>query len=239
MTSILTINEIKYKDHNKNIEDLYDLISKEFDISRVRIWNKVKEFLVIEDDNKKLLDVGTGNSKNYIYAKNLGYDCIGTDISNNLINIGINKGLNIYKKDVLELKDTDFGKFNKIICIAVIHHLETIELQKIAIINMINCLYNNGELLLSVWSIEKQNILEYTVDSVFYEKNKNDYRDFILGPNYVDWKYKQNIIKRFYYIHNYDTFNKMFMDLKELLPISYTIYWEKQNWFCRIKLHNY
>lgn len=232
----LIINEVKYKDHNKNIEALYDLISIDFDISRVRIWNKVKEFLNDADlsINNKLLDVGTGNSKNYIYAKNLGYHCIGTDISNNLINICINKGLNVYKKDILELKNTDYGKFNKIICIAVIHHLETIELQKLAIINMINCLYDDGELLVSVWSIEKYDVFDDNIN--IYEKNKKDYRDFTLGANYVDWKYKKDVIKRFYYIHNYDTFNNIFIELQEILPISYTISWEKQNWFCRIKL---
>lgn len=228
---------LNYKEHNKNIEDLYDLISVEFDISRVRIWNKVIDFLILHDNTyNKLLDVGVGNSKNYIYAKNLGYECIGIDISTKLINICKNKGLkNIYKKDILELKNTDYGKFDKIICIAVIHHLETIDLQKFAILNMINCLNNNGELLISVWSIEKYNILNN--QDIIYEKNKNDYRNFLLGPNYVDWKYKNNkLIKRFYYIHNYESFNNMFIELQKILPFKYELFWEKQNWFCKIKI---
>lgn len=74
--------------HNIIIANQYNIISNEFDNSRVRIWNTVKNFLQhIDINNNKLLDAGCGNGKNMIYANNIGYDTIGFDISNELLNI--------------------------------------------------------------------------------------------------------------------------------------------------------
>ena len=73
--------------NNQNVSNHYDQIANSFDTSRVRIWNNVKSFLNKCDTTKqlKLLDFGCGNGKNMIYAINQGYDCIGFDISNKLL----------------------------------------------------------------------------------------------------------------------------------------------------------
>jgi len=222
-----------YHTHNIEIEKQYDLICDEFDGSRNRIWESVQKFIKSNSNHikrKTLLDVGIGNGKNTIFAQQNNFDCIGTDISTNLIQICKNKGIcNVYKKDVLELNPNDFGKFDCIICIAVIHHLENIEDQKNAIKNMINCLNENGKILISVWSYEILN------DN---EKSKNDYRNFQIGPNNVVWnsKNKNFVVNRFYYIHNIDSFHQMFKDIQKEMNITYIIKWEKQNWFCEISL---
>ena len=91
--------------HNKNIANQYDIICDSFDNSRVRIWNNVKKFLLdSQGSNENLLDCGCGNGKNMIYAKTLGYNCEGFDISDNLLYICHNKGLNVFYQDVLNLK---------------------------------------------------------------------------------------------------------------------------------------
>jgi len=160
--------------HNKLIASQYNIISKVFDNSRVRIWNNVKQFLLDKDNIKikhnnidntnTLLDCGCGNGKNMIYAQSLGYHCVGFDISNNLLDICKNKGLNVYYQDVLNLKNNN--KYNKIISIAVLHHLQTLEEQIAAIKNLCDCLDNNGKLLVSFWSKEKtlEDIKEYRKD---------------------------------------------------------------------------
>ena len=117
--------------HNNIIANQYNLIANSFDNSRVRIWNTVKEFLNNYNTNDTLLDCGCGNGKNMIYANNIGYNSEGFDISNNLLNICINKNLNVYYNDVLNFKSNK--KYNKIIAIATLHHLETIEEQKLLI----------------------------------------------------------------------------------------------------------
>ncbi len=199
--------------HNKLIASQYNIISKVFDNSRVRIWNNVKQFLL--DDQARtantLLDCGCGNGKNMIYAQSLGYHSDGFDISNNLLDICKNKGLNVYYQDVLNLNITK--KYNKIISIAVLHHLQTFEEQVAAIKILCDCLDNNGKLLVSFWSKEKtlEDIKEYRIDCQDSQgitandmRSKSDSRDFVQGPNYVSWKLdSENIIQRFYYIHDY------------------------------------
>ena len=238
---------MKMNTHNKLIASQYNIISKVFDSSRVRIWNNVKQFLLDKDNIKiihnnidntnTLLDCGCGNGKNMIYAQSLGYHCVGFDISNNLLDICKNKGLNVYYQDVLNLKNNN--KYNKIISIAVLHHLQTLEEQIAAIKNLCDCLDNNGKLLVSFWSKEKtfDDIKEHegciitgesigvTVNNI---KSKSDCRDFVSGPNYVNWKLdRENIIQRFYYIHDY----KSIRELAKNINVKYTISWEQQNWF--------
>ena len=252
---------MKMNSHNKLIASQYNIISKVFDNSRVRIWNNVKQFL-LEDQGRTantltantltantltantLLDCGCGNGKNMIYAQSLGYHSEGFDISDNLLDICKNKGLNVYYQDVLNLKANK--KYNKIISIAVLHHLQTFEEQIAAIKILCDCLDNNGKLLVSFWSKEKtlEDIKEYrkggqdsqdsqdskdSQDLIVPDvRSKSDSRDFVSGPNYVSWKLdRENIIQRFYYIHDY----KSIQELAKNINVKYTISWEQQNWF--------
>jgi tRNA (uracil-5-)-methyltransferase TRM9 len=206
--------------HNRKIANQYDLIYKSFDTSRVRIWNNVKLFLSNYNENDTLLDCGCGNGKNMIYANNLGYNCDGYDISKKLLDICISKNLNVYYSDVLNMNLDK--KYDKIISIAVLHHLETFDEQVLAINNLLKCLKDNGTLLVSFWSKEKK------FNDTNIDKNQNDYRNFNNGANYVDWKLdKNNVIKRYYYIHDYDSILK----LVKQINVKYIITWELQNWF--------
>lgn len=219
---------------SKNIAEHYDTISDRFDISRVRIWNNVKKFITNTDINKNklLLDAGCGNGKNSVYALDYNYNIIGIDISTKLLEISQKKGLTVYNKDLLELNYIDL--FDKCICIAVIHHINSLDLQCEAIINMINSLKKNRELLISVWSHEKINILENEEE---IQKTKKDYRDFVIGHNYIDWiidKKKNEVSKRYYYIHDYKSFVNLIEMVNNIIKIKYEISWEKQNWFCKI-----
>lgn len=204
--------------HNNIVAQQYDIIYKSFDTSRVRIWNNVKKFLDVTTSSKTLLDCGCGNGKNMVYANTQGYICEGFDISNNLLDICNEKKLTVFYSDVLNFKTNK--KYDKIIAIAVLHHLETVQEQFLAIENLIKCLKNNGKLLVSFWSKEK-----------FFNdlnNNKSDSRDFVVGANYVDWKLdKSTIIKRYYYIHDYRSVS----ELAKSFNIDYNISWEMQNWF--------
>lgn len=214
--------------HNKNIANQYDIICDSFDNSRVRIWNNVKKFLLDRrDSNENLLDCGCGNGKNMIYAKTLGYNCEGFDISDNLLYICYHKELNVFYQDVLNLKTEK--KYDKIISIAVLHHLETLEEQISAIRNLCSCLCENGKLLVSFWSMEKQ------FNGINTEKS--DCRNFAVGANYVDWKLNnENIVKRYYYIHDYNSI-KLLAKKIDISNITYTITWEEQNWFILFSLN--
>lgn len=209
---------------SKDIAEQYNIISNLFDASRVRIWNNVKKFLTNTDisQNKLLLDAGCGNGKNSLFALDYNYDVVCIDISEKLLQITSSKGLKVNKMNILDMNYDNV--FDKCICIAVIHHINSIELQCKAILNLIRSLKQNGELLISVWSLEKLN-------------DDNKYRDFVQGDNYIDWvvdKKNNHIIKRYYYIHNFQSFKSLLDMIQEQVDISYQIYYEKQNWFTHI-----
>ena len=207
-----------------NIEKQYDNISKDFYRSRIRIWNAFKKFLPETKNNLKLLDAGCGNGKNMIYAIDQGYIAKGFDISKNLLEISLKKNLDVYYSNILDIENYD--NYDKIICIAVIHHINDVNKQKQAILNLINQLVLGGELLISVWSYEirldeeKQN-----------NKQLNDYRKFTVGHNYFKWN---NKCDRYYYIHDYKSFSNLIKEVSYETNISYNITYEKQNWFCKI-----
>lgn len=219
---------------NSNIiAQQYNMISKRFDTSRVKIWNNVKNFIQDTDIKQRirLFDAGCGNGKNAVYALSYNYNVHAIDISENLVEISRNKGITVENKDILDI--TYENIFDKCICIAVIHHISSIELQTYAILNLINSLKVGGQLLLSVWSYEKSNMFDVEDDG----KMKNDYRDFVKGDNYIDWvidKKKNIVVKRYYYIHDYFSFTNMMNVVIMYKSIDYELSWEKQNWFCKI-----
>jgi len=217
--------------HSKLIADQYDVISDEFDCSRVRIWKMVNKFLTKHNKlhRQSLLDAGVGNGKNLIFANDLNYHTLGIDISDKLLQICRKKCIEVHNVDILDLYPHMFGKFDIIISIAVIHHLKSIDSQIQAIVNMLNCLVNNGHLLISVWSHEKIDIFSENTEDI-------ECRNFDIGPNIVEWnsKNKQLKIDRFYFIHDFVSFYVMMCQVSEIVPISFAISWEKQNWFCEI-----
>ena len=77
--------------------------------------------------------------------------------------------------------------FDYTICIAVIHHLSTVEKRKKAISELLRITKSNGEILILVWALEQET---------------DSRRKFIKQDNYVDWKdKKQNLLgKRYYYV---------------------------------------
>lgn len=224
-----------------NISINYDKIALEFDKTRISIWNNVKHFLYTKQSDQLLLDAGCGNGKNMLYAKELKYETYGFDICDKLLEICNKKGLIVYKNNILSLLDNsninnniDNKIFDKILCIAVIHHLDNIKDQYIAICNLIELLNDKGELLISVWSLEKTPP-PYIIDTDIYY-NKKNYKDFKLGNNILYWRLKSGeLIERYYYIHDYISFVSLVKLIKIRYNISYEITWEKQNWFCKFK----
>jgi len=217
-----------------NVSIQYDLIATEFDKTRIRIWNNVKEFLhTYKNANNLLLDAGCGNGKNMIYANELGYKTHGIDFSNKLVKICVEKGLDVKQCDILAIETEQDTKeiYDNIICIAVIHHLDDLDKQKRAILNLLYLLKNNGELLISVWSLEKT-----LHESDKYEKSIKDYRNFVKGHNLIPWNSRYNksdSIDRYYYIHDKESFKELIDNIASECNIEYTISFEKQNWFCK------
>ena len=78
---------------------------------------------------------------------------IGFDKCEKLVEICKNKGFNVFKDDIL---NTTYNNetFNYVICIAVVHHLNSEEKHIDAINELLRILKINGELLFTLWAYE-------------------------------------------------------------------------------------
>tara|TARA_Y100000996_G_scaffold414793_1_gene406812 strand:+ start:99 stop:782 length:684 start_codon:yes stop_codon:yes gene_type:complete len=196
----------------KNVKLIYNKIANEFDNTRYRPWTCVESFLDPIDPNSSIGDIGCGNGKNMLYRK----DCnnYGCDFSENLVNICLKKNLNVVVGDVLNIPFQN-NKFDNTICIAVIHHLSTIEKREKAIQELIRITKPNGRILILVWA---------------FEQEKDSRRKFTKQDNMVDWKDKKgNLLgKRYYYVFKENELESLLININNV-TIEKSFY-EKSNW---------
>ena len=195
--------------NDSNIKQTYNTISTHFSKTRYNIWNCVKIFLDNIEKNAIIGDIGCGNGKNMLYRK----DCInmGCDLSNNLVNICIQKNLNVVLGNILNIPYKN-NIFDYTICIAVIHHLSSANKRKEAINELIRVTKKGGKILILVWA---------------FEQEKSSRFNFTKQDNYIDWKDKNKKIigKRYYHV-----FKKN--ELEDLIDksLNYESFYEKGNW---------
>ena len=192
------------------VKNVYNEIYNEFDTTRYRPWTCVEDFLDQVPKNSMIGDIGCGNGKNMFYRK----DCInlGCDFSENLVKLCNEKSLQVIQGNILNVPFQD-NLFNHTLCIAVLHHLSTIEMRKQAIQEFIRITKLNGKILILVWA---------------FEQEQSSRRKFTKQANLIDWKDKKgNILgKRYYYV-----FKKN--ELESLIPENIQIeksFYEKSNW---------
>jgi len=194
----------------KNVKSIYNKIAKEFSDTRYRPWSCVESFLDKIPGGCKLGDIGCGNGKNMKYRK----DCenFGCDFSEELVSICKSDGLNVIYGDVLDIPfETD--SFDYTICIAVIHHLSTVEKRKKAINEIMRVTKKGGKALILVWALEQP---------------EDSRRKFTKQDNMVSWKDKRgNLLgERYYYVFKKD-------ELESLVDKEFTIsksFYELGNW---------
>ena len=166
------------------VKDVYNSIASSFDNTRYRPWTCVEEFLDTIPKDSIIGDIGCGNGKNMLYKD----DCLnyGCDFSESLVNICLQKGLNVICGDILNIPYKT-ESFDYTICIAVIHHLSTVEKRKKAIEELERVTKKGGKILVLVWAFEQED---------------DSRRKFTIQDNFVDWRDKQqNLLgKRYYYV---------------------------------------
>lgn len=192
-----------------HVNDVYDEIAEHFDDTRFSIWDMVRNFLENKADLKGL-DVGCGNGKNMLYPKNM----VGVEKCKKLVDICRNKQLNVAEGDCCELSFED-NSFDYLICIAVFHHLDSIERRKKAIEEFNRVVKPGGKVLVSVWSYE----------------NQEAKRNFHPGDNLVPWRRQKDkkIFKRYYHIFSEKMIRSYFANAEK-------IYNERGNWVVELKV---
>ena len=151
-------NSNNFDEHRLPISKVYDQIAESFDTTRRYPWKDVIEF--VEEISKKelVLDLGCGNGRHTKLILEKDTPTIGMDLSYNILQIALAKTLKQFQNLIPGMINADtiflpFRKnsFDKIIMIAVIHHLDTDNKRALALREINNILKKNGQLLISCW----------------------------------------------------------------------------------------
>jgi ubiquinone/menaquinone biosynthesis C-methylase UbiE len=134
----------------------YDLICKSWEEKRDYVWEPVEKFLKGKGNSAEaLLDIGCGNGRHMQLAVKCRYkDIIGCDFSESQLKTCKAKGFNAVRCDMTNLPFPD-GSFDKVLCIATVHHLLERQDQKKALAEMKRVLKGHGQVLVSVWIPQK------------------------------------------------------------------------------------
>ena len=185
-----------------NIQRSYDLIAKEFSVTRVFTWVWTDKFVESLGLYSIILDIGCGNGRNLNYKNKI---MIGNDLSFQQLKQCSNKNF-ITQCDMLNLPFKD-NSFDAILSIASFHHLSDIDSRHKCLLEIKRILKPNGKILLSVWSFNQP------------KKTKRVFTNY--GDNIVPWRN----IPRYYYIFKIN-------EIKELLEKYFIIekyFWDSGN----------
>jgi ubiquinone/menaquinone biosynthesis C-methylase UbiE len=170
---------------NTDVKDTYNIISDEFSKTRYTVWDAVKLFLDDIKPNTVLADIGCGNGKNMLYRKDITN--IGMDICENFVKICCERMLNVTHGSILNIPfDTNIA--DNTICIAVIHHLKTVEERILAISELIRITKPGGHIMIYVWC---------------FEQDAKSKRQFKTQDEMVSFKNRDGEILSYRYYHLY------------------------------------
>lgn len=183
------------------------------------------------------MDIGCGNGKYMRLNNNLLHNFIGFDYSLNLLKICRNDNLEVVQSDALKLPIRNKISENTI-CIAVLHHISTIERRKLLISELIRITEKGGRILISVWSnnIDDNKAIKNAIN-ITSNSDENDYLVPWTLREVKDNQLNQQVKQLMRYVH---LFSKQ--DIIELLDNFNnkiqveSLVLDKCNWFATFKV---
>ncbi len=129
----------------------YDKIATDFSRTRSSVWES-KAFGQYAQDGDKVLDLGCGNGRLLELFQDRPIDYVGCDNSELLLKIAQQKypGNKFVLTDGINLPFVD-NEFDKIFCIAVLHHIPGDELRRKFLKEARRVLKKDGRLIISSW----------------------------------------------------------------------------------------
>jgi ubiquinone/menaquinone biosynthesis C-methylase UbiE len=170
---------------NTDVKTTYNTIADEFSRTRYTVWDAVKVFLDDIKPNTVLADIGCGNGKNMLYRKDITN--IGMDICENFVKICRERKLNVTHGSILNIP-FDSNIADNTICIAVIHHLKTLEERVYAISELIRITKPGGHIMIYVWC---------------FEQDSKSKRQFLTQDEMVSFKNIKGEVLSYRYYHLY------------------------------------
>uniref|UniRef100_A0A7S3EF57 Fe2OG dioxygenase domain-containing protein n=1 Tax=Rhodosorus marinus TaxID=101924 RepID=A0A7S3EF57_9RHOD len=135
------------------VRRMYDAIAPHFSSTRFSRWPKVVEFLNSIDKGSVIADVGCGNGK-YLSTRE---DCmfLASDLSIGLVNVCMEKSFDAVAADGLNCPYRD-SSCDAAICIAVVHHISSVERRKRLVAEIARVLRRGGRALITAWAMEQE-----------------------------------------------------------------------------------
>lgn len=141
-----------------HVHGVYDAIAPHFAATRYAPWPRVDSFLADIPAGSLVLDVGCGNGK-YLGVCGKDVFVVGVDRCQGLVGFAGKGGSDVGVADVRALPFRD-GFFDAAVCIAVLHHLVTVERRVEALVEMLRVLKPGGRALVYVWALERPSVPE-------------------------------------------------------------------------------
>lgn len=193
MESVLTENS----NSNNNFEttyvkEVYEEIAPHFSNTRSYKWSWVIDFLDSLKTDSIVYDLGCGNGRNMDHGS---LKFIGIDNCESFVSICKNKNLSVINSNITKIPLNN-NSADAIICIAVFHHLSSMENRIQSLLEMKRLVKPGGKILISTWSINQP------------QKTRRTFNNY--GNNIVLWNSYGKVYERYYYIFKLD-------EIKELI----------------------
>lgn len=154
-----------------HVHNVYDAIAVQWNHTRGKrnvIWPGATNFIQTLLPGSIIADVGCGDGKYFETCRNSGHFVIGTDISIPLLQTTSLSGRNSSSADSAVTHKTDVvgadcirmpftsSCFDAVLCIAVMHHLSTVERRKQCLRELRRLLVHNGIAMIQAWALEQE-----------------------------------------------------------------------------------
>jgi ubiquinone/menaquinone biosynthesis C-methylase UbiE len=199
--------------NNFNEKKTWNTIADSFDKTRREPWDICIDFVNNLDEEIYLIDLGCGNGRHLISSATKIKNCVGCDISIELLKI-IKEKISFKKLENVSLINSDAccmpirtESIDAVLYIASLHNIRGRKnrLKSLSEINRI--LKINGKALISVWSRWQDRYRKEFQKKIFLQFLKD--REF--GDKNIYWKKDALNIPRFYHLYSASEFKK---DLK-------------------------
>lgn len=178
----------------KEIEVGYDLMAMKFSETRKYFWRGLEFIADCVKTGDKVLDFGCGNGRLLELFLDKNIDYLGTDVSQNLIDVAKKRYKNQTFQKISPLQTTlpfadDF--FNTVYSIAVFHHFPSSKYRENVAKELYRITKKDGHIIITVWNLWQKkyikNIIDNWIDKISLKFGGSTSADDIGFLGQLDW----------------------------------------------------